>query len=302
LGIKTRALTLLEGITASGGGARLVAGGLAGALRACRPRGGVALRNMEIALPSLSERERRDLLARFYRHFAWSTVECLRLGRAPAEAPGCFAPSDAEERLFALVREGGGVLFLTAHIGNWEALAAWLADRLASRGREMAAIVRDPDDPEEAAILEARRRRFGLIPFDRTVPMTRVAGFLRRGGFLGILADQHGGHEGVPVPFFGTLTSSAVGPGALALSARVPLIPIWSERVGPFRHRVRFGDPLPVERLASREETLRKAAEASNRAIEAMVRSAPEQWFWLHKRFKERGYGGPPPGGRPPAA
>jgi KDO2-lipid IV(A) lauroyltransferase len=288
LGIKTRALALVEAVVASEAGARLAAGLLSGAMGFFRPREKVALQNLGLAFPERSEGERACLLDRFYRHFAWSIVECLALGRKPEEVLSWFPRASGKERLDALVAEGRGAVLLTAHMGSWEIFAAWLV----RSGYPLAAVVRDPDDPEEAELLESRRRRFGLRTFGKDVPMTRAVSYLRKGGFLGILADQHGGPEGRPAPFFGEVTSTAVGPGALALLAGVPLVPVWSFRLSPFRHEARISDPIPLlSRSSGREAVLVAAAEACNGAIEGMVRTAPEQWFWLHKRFKERGYG-----------
>ncbi|MDR1885906.1 MAG: lysophospholipid acyltransferase family protein [Synergistaceae bacterium] len=251
-------------------------------MRAAAPRRDVALWNLRLALPDESDEEIRRILRGTYDHLVWTAIEFLMLQRDPRLA---LEWADSENASLLDSLDGRGAILLTGHVGNWELVAAWLAQR----GHRVTAIVQETDD---RGMMERMRSRVGVVSMSKTVPMTRAAAVLRRGEFLGILPDQHGGHGGVWAPFFGVKTPTSPGAAVFAYLTKKPLIPIFSHRISPCRHKIRIGGPIEWEACRSRDETVADITARINATVERMVLEAPDQWLAQHRRFKEH-YGAP---------
>lgn len=109
---------------------------------------------------------------------------------------------------------------------------------------------------------------------------------LKQGGLLCLAADQDAGRHGVPVRFLGRWASAATGPFELALRTGAPVVWGLIHREGPTRHRVRIDAPEVLTAHGDHGETLRYHAQAYADRLAAGVRSQPDQWFWLHRRWK----------------
>ena len=126
---------------------------------------------------------------------------------------------------------------------------------------------------------------------------------LKTGGVLGLVGDQTGGSDGVFAPMFGIEASTVAGPAALHLKFKSPLVPIvaWRESPGRLVFEVRpkiytddiLEDQESPEPMMSREERVREVCARINSAFEELIREHPEQWLWLHRRFKTRPDGEP---------
>ncbi|MCF7935771.1 MAG: lysophospholipid acyltransferase family protein [Synergistales bacterium] len=250
-----------------------------------RPRHRVMRHNLGLAFPKRSVPERRRIQADVYRHLAETLTEILLVVKEPRRALQWMTSVEGESYLADALRSGRGVLIVTGHVGNWELLAAWLAQR----GYPLHAIVRRQNDPELESVVESLRRGVGLRTLSKKEHLKRVVALLRRGAFVGILADQHAGERGVPLPLFGVQTPTAVGPAALAKVADVPVIPVFSARTGPKQHCVKIGPPLHVDGGLNKEEIYRRVMGEYNHLLEAWISGYPEQWLWLHRRWRREG-------------
>jgi len=210
----------------------------------------------------------------------------------------------------------GGVLVLTAHLGNWELAAA----RAASLGLPISVVYRGLRSP---ALDEALRGlRGGRAGEDFEQLQMGRAGFavlraLRRGRFVLVLLDQNARrHEGVFVPFFGRPASTRFGPARFAEQLGIPVVPAFIRRLPDGRHhRIRFepalaieadpiaGDPVAADAVgddAGREgEILQRNVARMTAAIEQRIRETPEQWIWTHRRWRTQPRDDPPPGPGP---
>lgn len=279
---KRKCIEWLGNVLRPGLSSRLFADGASLLLRIVGPRRRVALNNLCIAFPDISSGERRKLLKEHYQHLAWMAAEYFVLQRDPSQVLDWVVRIDGQEILDRYRNSGSGAVLLTAHFGNWELLAAWVAQK----GYPLYAIVRDPEDPDDRDLIDTYRRRVGLKTIEKGESMMRVVSCLKRGNFVGILADQYGGGEGVVVPFFGKQTSTATGPALFAYLLGVPIIPIFSFRLEPFVHRIVIGEPLSWQKRGSREETLIEITRKVNEAFEGMIVQCPAQWLWIHRRWR----------------
>lgn len=263
-----------------GASSRIAAALLSRLLKIAGIRRSVAMRNFGIVFPESAEAERRALVDQTYEHMVWTGIELLVLQRDPSRVLEWFDVENADF-LDELARDGA--ILLTGHVGNWEITAAWVAQR----GHKITAIVRESDDEDERGAIGSLRARVGVSSLAKTAPMTRSIGILKRGEFLGILPDQHGGGEGIAVPFFGVPTSTSKGAAVFAHLTKKPLVPFYSHRVAPFRHALRIGPAIEWTPMATRDETIFDITKKINEAVETMVREAPGQWLAEHRRFRE---------------
>lgn len=184
-----------------------------------------------------------------------------------------------------LLEPGQGYLCLVAHIGNWELMGPFMAT---SCGLPVAGVVRPLDDPRVNRAID-RIRTSGNVT---TIPKDRAAGevlrLLKEGYVVGILADQSPRDNGVPVTFFGSPCWATVAPAMIAFRARVPVVPASLTRIEGGRYRLRIRPPIVMERTGNLRADLIRNSQRCQDAIEEMVRESPEQWLWMHRRWKER--------------
>jgi KDO2-lipid IV(A) lauroyltransferase len=222
--------------------------------------------------------EREKILWRTYDHLIWVGVEFTILQSDPQQALAWVKAENAE----TLDDSVGGIL-LGCHAGNWELTAAWLAQS----GHKVSAIVRESEDQGERGIIADMRANCGVSCLPKTGPMTKAIGVLKRNEFLGIMPDQHGGPEGITAPFFGLDTKTSQGPAVFAYLTKKPIIPIYSNRISPFKHKIRFGTPLVWEDKGNRDETILGITSVINAEMERIILEAPDQWLAQHRRFRE---------------
>jgi KDO2-lipid IV(A) lauroyltransferase len=205
-------------------------------------------------------------------------------------ARGCddvarYVEVEGWERVEALRAAGRGVLIVTGHCGNWELLAA----AINCRGLGMRVVARALDEPELQELLVALRDRFGSRTIERGRPgAARELLRALREGALGMLIDQDTRVEGVWVPFFGRPAYTPVGAARIALKQDAAVVPSFIERLPDGRHLARFLPPLDLPD----DET--EATALMTAAIEAQIRRVPEQWVWMHRRWRRQ----PPVAGR----
>ena len=226
----------------------------------------------------------RAVAAGVYPHFAAALVEFLRLSRLPLAAQEACVRYDVElvDRLTGLIRERGA-LFVTGHIGLWELTGAWLA----WRGWSRKAIARSFANPLIDAWVRRLREGFGQEIRNRNGGLLFALRALRRGEGFGMVTDRDGGASGVPVPFFGQMASTIPTAADLALASGVPIIVLALLREGPLRYRAVITEPFEPDPKAPDPavERLRLLAEM-NRRFEYLIRLAPEQWIWSHRRWQ----------------
>jgi KDO2-lipid IV(A) lauroyltransferase len=248
-------------------------------------------RNLEIAFPAMPEPERRRLLRGCFASLGRLLGEFSQLPSATPESLRKIIEYD--EVGLAHLREAEknkrGVIFLTGHLGVWELHSfGWSALEY-----PLSFLVRPLDNARIEEMIEAVRTRFGNRAINKQSAARQSLRVLREGGTLGVLSDLNTQtREGVFVPFFGKLACTTAGIAVLALKTNAVVIPtcaVWNkERKRYFFH----GDP-PVELVRTGDHDKDIEVNTANfaAAVERMVRLYPDQWLWIHKRWKTR-----PPG------
>jgi KDO2-lipid IV(A) lauroyltransferase len=182
------------------------------------------------------------------------------------------------------LKRNKGVLILTAHVGNWELMTVLSA----MSGHPVNIIYRPLDFRPLDKFLANLRTQFGgdLIPKNRS--MRRILTSLKRGEAIGFLMDQNvDWYDGVFVEFFGRRACTNKGLALLALKTEAPVIPLFLVREGS-GFRVEVGPEVPLVKTGDKTKDVEANTQQYNKVIEEIVRRYPDQWFWVHQRWKTR--------------
>ncbi|HVP44361.1 MAG TPA: lysophospholipid acyltransferase family protein [Terriglobales bacterium] len=251
----------------------------------------VGLRNLEIAFPEKSPAVRRRILKGTFTSLGRQLAEFCLFPRYTRENASRVILYDGFENYDSAHRRGKGVIFLTAHFGGWE-LSSFFHSLT---GHPLHIVVRPLDNPYLDALVDRYRTLHGASSFGKQDFARGLIAAMRAGESVGILADQNVMPEGgVFVDFFGKPACTAAGPARVALrtdAAVLPTFTIWDAQIG--RYRLRFDPPLPLVRSGDDEADAAANTAAFTKAIENYVRRYPEQWLWVHRRWKTRPPGEP---------
>jgi KDO2-lipid IV(A) lauroyltransferase len=178
-----------------------------------------------------------------------------------------------------------GAILLTGHYGNWELIGY----ALAALGFPLTAVMRPLDNPYLNEYLLAIRAKRGLELLYKKGATRSAGDILASGGILGFIADQNAGHKGEFVEFFGRPASTYKSIALLAIEYRVPIIVGYSRRLSPdFLYEVGVNRVILPEEWEGRSDELHWITQEYTRAIEEFIRTAPEQYLWIHRRWKSQ--------------
>ena len=240
-----------------------------------------ATRRVAFAFPELSPERQRRIVREMFVHLGKSLLEITWLPNLTAASLGRTTTIEGSESLRRAFDAGRGVVLFTGHCGNWE----WLAATIALSGVRMNVVARDIDDERLNRFIVRSRARHGVKSIGRgsTSSARELLSTLRNGDVLGVLIDQNIRAEAVEVPFFDHPASTPVGPAKLAIRSGAMVISAFIERRGN-QQVVRFSEPLETHRDDNPAElTARMTLE-----IEQQIRRVPEQWVWIHDRWRKR--------------
>jgi KDO2-lipid IV(A) lauroyltransferase len=240
-----------------------------------------ALRSLTVAFPDLDEVSRQRLARKAFRHLGESLLEIAWLPRLNSRNFTATTRVEGAENLKAALDAGHGVVLFTGHCGNWE----WMAATIALAGFPMKVIARDIYDSRLNDFIVGMRRRFGVETIGRgsTASARDILGTLRGGAILGVLIDQSIRADSSPIQFFGTSAPTPIGPAQLAIRSGAMAIAGFIERRDGTQI-VRFEPPHQTNRG---DDPVELTMHMTNR-IEDQIRRVPEQWVWMHDRWRER--------------
>jgi len=242
-----------------------------------------AMINLKLALPELGEAEHRRIADGSFRSIARILVSLARFPQIDATNISSWIRYEGREHFVEAKAHGKGVLFATAHLGNWE-LSAFAHAMLTE---PMHVVVRPLDNPLLDAIVVRLRTMSGNRVIEKKDYARGILRALAANEAVGILIDQNAGlDDGIFVPFFGVPACVGVGFPRLAAHSGAPVIPgfaLWSERER--RYVLKFEKPI----FATGD--LKADTKRIHDELEKSIRAHPDQWLWMHRRWKTR-----PPG------
>ena len=242
-------------------------------------------RNLELAFPNLSAGERRRLLRGAFENLGRLLAMFSRFPNR-GDVLKSLIECEGLEHLQAAKQQQRGVILFTGHLGAWELSSFGLS----LFGYPLSFLVRQIDNPKIEAIVDRARRSRGNRTIDKTSAAREMLQVLRDGGTLGILVDLNTlDREAIFVDFFGRPASTTFIVAKLALRTGAEVLPVfapWDQE----RKRIKLiiDEPLRIERTGDEDEDVRRLTREYTRVVEDYVRRYPDQWLWIHRRWKTR--------------
>ena len=248
-------------------------------------------RNLQLAFPNLSDAERQRRLLGSFQNLGRLLPIFSRFTKTNGDNLKDLIDCEGLDRLQSAMQKQRGVILFTGHIGAWELSSFGLS----LFGYPLSFLVRRIDNPKIEALVDRARRSRGNRTIDKTSAAREMLQILRDGGTLGILVDLNTlDREALFVDFFGRPASTTFIVAKLALRTGAEVLPVfapWDE------HRKRFilivDEPLKIEKTGDEAEDVRRLTQEYTKVVETYVRRYPDQWLWIHRRWKTRPEGEP---------
>jgi len=253
-----------------------------------RPWRAIARSNVRRVMPDLDDTRSRALLAAAYRNLGGHLGDAVAALRPGAPASTLPFPAEAREVLSRAQGEGKGVLFVSAHLGPWERVAATLV----ANGFPLTTVARESYDPRLTSLYDRLRGARGVQSIYRGAPGAafRMLRTLRRGGILGMPMDLRSRVPSIGVPFLGAPAATPIGPARLACRTGAAVV-VATPAPGPAAHGRQGAMILTATRiflddLASGPEPEARLTERINAELSRRILALPEQWVWMHPRWE----------------
>jgi KDO2-lipid IV(A) lauroyltransferase len=251
-----------------------------------------ALFNLQLAFPEWPDAKRRAAVRTMTEQVGWMVGEFSQFPKYDRAAIERIVVIDGLENFEAARNRGKGVLFLTGHMSAWE-LAPFAQARY---GNPLHFLVRPLANARLDGLINGYRGLAGNQPIEKNRSARAILRTLSDGGTVGILADHNTAllEEAVFVDFFGIPASTTSGLARLALRTAAAVVPgflAWDASLG--KYRLGFEPAVELSRTGDEERDVRENTQRFTRVIEDFVRAHPDQWLWVHKRWKTRPPGAP---------
>ena len=244
------------------------------------------LKNLETAFPEKTAAERERVLRRLYRNLGWLLGEFCQMHKYTPENTRGFLRYEGLEHYLAARERGKGVLIVTGHLGAWE-LSSYYHSLM---GYSMGMVIRRLDNAKVDALVNEIRCLHGNKVLHKDDFARGLLGAMRRGETVGILMDTNmTPPQGVFVPFFGREACTASGLARVARKTGAAVLPgfmLWEETEQ--KYVLRFGEEIPVVVTEDDEADAVANTARFTAVIEDWVRRYPDQWLWVHRRWKTR--------------
>lgn len=219
-----------------------------------------------------------------FRHLGMNLVEWLQMSRMNRCSVNGIVKATGVDRIDKALAKGKGVIILTSHLGNWEYLGAYLM----LNGYKGYTVARRIYYPPYNRLLVELRRSVGVNTLWRNGSVRTMVEVLRQNRLLGIVPDQDTDKvEGIFIDFFGLPAYTPTGPVSLALATGASIVPCFIVREDK-GHHLYIEEPMDLIVTQDKEETVRINTERWSAITEQYIRKYPEQWVWMHKRWKTR--------------
>jgi KDO2-lipid IV(A) lauroyltransferase len=246
-------------------------------------RKSTVIENLKIAFPEYSNEKIKKISFNVYKSFSIFLIEILvfpKINCKKIEAELEFSDPDLVIKKF---NEGKGLIILSAHFGNWELIPPAIGARLGINGLT---IVKPLRNPFVDKWMNNLRTRFGNEVIPLGISLRKTYQSLKEKKMIGIAADQRGPEEGVKVKFFNTEVPVYSGPSVLSLKTGAPILSLLTVRQKDFRYKI-FVKEIDRNDLSKNfDDSVVELTQRHTLHLEKMITKYPEQWFWMHKKWK----------------
>jgi len=260
--------------------------------RLARRQRNSGLRNLAMTMPALRAEQCESILRACFDNLGRLLVEVSHFPDLNKSNISQYVVYEGFENFAEGVRRGKGVIFLTGHFGAWE-LSSFAHSIY---GHPMKFVVREIDNPRVEGLISGYRSLGGNAPIRRRNASRDILKALRNNETVGILMDQNTvREEGVFADFFGIPAATTPAVATFALRTGAAVIPgflIWDETLQ--KHRLHFDPPLKLIQTGDRTADILENTKMFNKVLENYIRKNPDQWLWIHRRWKTRPEGEAP--------
>lgn len=253
---------------------------------------GVGERNLQLAMPELPSNTRNRILRHVFRNLGWQLVEFCRMPRYSRANTRNWIRTEGLEHFLAAEARGKGVLILTGHLGAWE-LSSFYHSLM---GHPMGMVIRRLDNRRLDEFVNGIRCMHGNRVLHKDDFARGLLKAMHEGGTVGILMDTNmTPPQGEFATFFGITACTATGLARIALKTGAAVLPgfmLWEP--AEKKYVLRFGTQIHFTESGDMEADILAATQKCNDVLEAWIRRYPEQWLWIHRRWKTRPAGEPP--------
>ncbi len=243
----------------------------------------IVMDNLQIAFGrEMGKSQLEEIAAESYKQIAMSFIELL-IGPKLQKEIQRILQAEQIELIQELLRQGHGLITVTGHLGGWELQAAAAATVIAEP-LTVAAV--QQSNPYINRFIAKRRNAMGMQVAGTKEAMKLLLKALRNHQVIGLAADQNAGAHAVFVDFFGKTAATHPGPAQLALKFNAPMLVAVAVRIGPAQFKI-----LSQKVEIKEDDTVKTLTQRHVKILESFIRQYPEQYFWLHRRWKTR-----PPG------
>ncbi len=225
-----------------------------------------------------------QLARRCFHNMGKNLMEFMQLPGTSPEQIHRLVTFEGREHIDRALAQGEGAIILTAHFGNWELLGA----SILANGYTIRGITRQLRSKRLDAIVSTYREKVGWQGIDRDRSVREALRCLRRNELIAILADVDTRTQGIFVDFFGRPAYTPYGPVALALKTGAAILPTFIIRQPDDSHRAVVEAPLSLQQSGDKEQDLLVNTQRFTKVIESYIRRYPEQWIWMHERWKTK--------------
>lgn len=247
--------------------------------------------NLQLAFPDLSEQARGQIERGTFRNLGRALGEVTQFPKLNRQNIESVVVYEGLDNYLQAVAQGRGVILLTGHIGAWE-LSVYAHSIY---GHPMSFLARRVDNPLVERLAETNRARYGNRSIDKKGSLREVLKTLKTGGVVGILADLNSSREeGVFVDFFGLPACTTAGVATLALRTGAVVLPgyiLWDNKEKI--HRLCFEPPVETITTGNQKEDIVTNTARYTKVLEKVIRRYPDQWLWIHRRWRTRPAGEP---------
>lgn len=257
--------------------------------KAVRRRREVAINNVRLAFPQISETAARQIARRSAQNAGMTMCEFFHMGAATSQEVREYVDAQGDENIHIALEQGRGALLLTAHLGNWELMGARAAEEF-----PLTVVARPNSNSGVQQYIDNVRLSVGIKVISKFDTGRASISVLRSNKTLAILPDQHAGPDGVLLPFFGHQTRFVSSLARIALLSKAPIVPAFGLRQKPWlangRILARVLPALPAinnsNNSATRDELVRKGTEQVIAQLEEVITQYPDQWLWMPRRWR----------------
>ena len=246
---------------------------------------GQAIENLNMAYGEEWTKDQVKRVARqTFRNFARAAIEFFVVQDMSDQELRRVIPLRGKEHLDAALAKGNGAIFVTGHLGNWELLARGLV----MAGYKINVIARDSDDPAMTGLFNTIRQSGGYTVLSRDDAIGPALRCLRKNEVLGILPDQNTLGPCVFAEFFGRPAATATGPAVFSIRTGAPILTGFAARKENGNYEGIIYPAISFHPTGDRDSDVRTLVQAYTTAIENEIRKYPDQWLWLHGRWRRK--------------